>query len=40
MLIAFLSDNFAYNSVGINISAHVVFTTYISIYEETADDIL
>ena len=40
MLIAFLSDNFAYNSVGINISTRVIFTTYISIYEETADDIL
>lgn len=29
MLIAFLSDNFAYNSVGINISTHVLFTGHI-----------
>lgn len=40
MLIAFLSDNFAYNSVGINISTRVLFTPYIIIYEETADDIV
>lgn len=40
MLIALLSDNFAYNSVGINISTCVSFTSYISIYEETADDIV